>query len=259
MARVSVILACLFSTLCVPNVGAEEVNTHTSFSCDLDGDGVAEAVEFRMSAIHTSSTTYYDDYYLSINGVGTSRFGNGLTGFCRPVDVDSTDKCVELAVSVTGPSGDDATHFFRYSNGELVEIGTLPGRPQSEWRPLVIDGSGVVVAHCRGRILHTWFYSCKHGINANGVFERIPEPTYPMGAVLTLKQGFALVEEIGSTAAAVELNQGDQITLLCSDDERWCLAETEDHRQGWFEVSSFNLLSDGRRATEVFKGLCMAD
>ena len=58
---------------------------------------------------------------------------------------------------------------------------------------------------------------------------------------------------------AVELTRGDRITLLTSDDEQWFLAETEDHRRGWFEVQSYDLLANGLRARYVFEGLLVID
>jgi hypothetical protein len=226
-------------------------------SRDLDGDGVPERISFEAAQDDHGNACC--EFFITVNGTTYTYRGINVVGPMMVVDVDSTDSYLELAVSEHGPSSDEATYFFRYSGGTLVKTGELPGCPQADWRPLVVDGSGVVIAHCRGEILQTWYYPCKYDVGPSGFLERIYESSYPMGTDLTVLQDFKLVAASDASYAPVELHPGDKITVLSSDDRHWCLVETKDGKRGWFSVTGFSRLADGRSAHEVFEGLSSAD
>lgn len=255
--KVALASLLLFAHLANPAL-AGRAQFASALSRDLDGDGKAEKIEF--AAPRMAGGDACCEFSIAINGHRSPVFhGVSLTGEIAVVDIDSTDNLLELAVPEYGPSDDYAVHFFRYVQGRLVAIGDLPGSMQPDWRTLLVDGSGVVRTRCRGKILQTWFYPCMFKVSSAGTFERLHEATYPMNTELTMLQELHLVSRIGDTNPSVTLRPGDKITVLCSDDERWCQVETHDGRVGWFEVLAYDKLADGRHAGEVFKGLSIAD
>lgn len=239
-------------------VSAESIDRN-NLVCDLDGDGVDEDIEFFMEAKHSKYTDVFDDFTIVVNGDSTSHYADALTGVFRSVDIDSLDNFKELSVSEYGPSDDPAVYFFRYIDGELIELGKLPGRLESGGPSMIVDGSGEVRARCRGQLLHTWFHACKFRVNENNRLDLVREGFYPMGAKLELREELSLVTEPGGKNLSTVLAPGAWITVVGSDDVRWCLAKTDDNVRGWFEMSDFNTLADGRKVHAVFQGLCLAD
>ena len=238
-------------------VGDEKTLNPVVISHDLNGDGVIE--EIRFEPIEAAGQMGYHEFAIVVNGARSVYGGEYLTGEFHVVDIDSTDGLVELAASEYGPSDDPAVYFFRYPKHELIALGRLPGHLDSSWAGIAIDGSGMIVAHCRGRLLHTWWYACKYEVGQSGEFERVQEAAYPMDAKLTVRQELPLVSDVAGDEIVVVLRPGNLITVLSSDDVSWCLAESEDGVQGWFELASPMRLADGRSVHEVFEGLRIAD
>lgn len=225
--------------------------------CDLDGDGRPERIEFTSDRSESGSACCV--FTLSVDGVGLRHPGIYLAGPVAVVDIDSTDRRRELVVPELGPSSDDATHFFGWSDGRLSSLGTLPGRPGVSWSPLVIDGSGQVVAHCRGQVLQTWYHPCLYRLTEEGGLEAIAEESYAMDTPLVMLDDFDVHVARDTSAATFRLRAGERIVVVGSDDRRWCEIEAADGRRGWFTVQGYSRLADGRRAEEVFAGLGNAD
>ena len=253
------VLFLTFAVFTAPSVASVDPSEVVHMTCDLDGDGVTEVIEFFMEAKHSSSASFIDDFTIVVNGDSTSHFSEVPTGEIICVDIDSLDNFMELAVSESGPSDDPAVFFFRYIGGELVELGKLPGRLNATRAGMVVDGSGEVQAHCRGHLLHTWFYACKFRLNAGNGFDLVREDFYPMGANLELREQLSLVSAPGGLNLSAVLPPGAKLTIVGSDDVRWCLVESEGSSQGWFELVDSGTLADGRRVHDVFHGLWNAD
>ncbi len=81
-----------------------------------------------------------------------------------------------------------------------------------------------------------------------------------MGTRCTVKRAFPLaVSQTDSTTITV-LQPGDRVVILATDDESWCLVETEDAIWGWFKILDYDSVLPLRiRASEVFEGLSGAD
>lgn len=144
-------------------------------------------------------------------------------------------------------------------DGRLSSFGTLPGRQGVSWSPLVIDGSGQVVAHCRGQVLQTWYHTCLYRLTEEGGLEAIAEESYAMDTPLVMLDDFEVHVARDTSAATFRLRAGERIVVVGSDDRRWCEIEAADGRRGWFTVQGYSRLADGRRAEEVFAGLANAD
>lgn len=253
------------SILCIATIilicgaaGAETIERQrTVVSADLDGNGTDEEIIFEIEKI--TKPTSLDRFHVTVNGIRSSFRGNDLTGELRVVDIDTTDHLLELAIPEYGPSDDHKSYFFRYINGALVEMGSIPGRLTGHSVSLSVNGGGVVVGNCRGSVLHTWFYPCNYRVTESHTLDAVPESYYPMGADLKLKDKLVLLAMPGGEEIVARLDSGDRIIVLGSDDIQWCKAETENHVVGWFELNNGWSLADNRSVISVFEGLCMAD
>jgi len=224
---------------------------------DLNGDGVTESILFKP--FNSEGGVGFCEYLLVINGIESSHHAVFLTGLIEVVDIDSSDPFKEITISEYGPSDDPASYFFRFKKGNLFELGCIPGSLGHGPNGLVVDGTGIVTANCRGNILHTWWHPCRYQIGQYGAFEVIPATNYIMNAKLEMLQTLSLLNSPGSSDFAVELSPGESITVISTDDVQWCQVKTENGEMGWFEMTNSETLADGRNVQEVFEGLCIAD
>ena len=81
-----------------------------------------------------------------------------------------------------------------------------------------------------------------------------------MGIDVTILSELPLRVSQTSSDVAVVLRPGQSVTIVGGDDKRWCLIETKDGTQGWFEVERYSFIVDAnKRAKDVFDGLRYAD
>jgi hypothetical protein len=225
---------------------------------DLNGDGVGDGILFICydpERLLDSEGFGFDRFVLDIESRFTIFSGVNLDATCFIVDIDTTDSYKEIAVPESGPSGDYATHFFYFTGDSIIFMGTLPGTYD-----LKVDGSGEVRTKQRGRILHTWFYPACYRLTKKHQFRFMKQELYIMNQSVTLRSNLALQTSPTDTTLAILLHPGDKGTIVGSDDQRWCLFQTESGIKGWFAVERFsNIVGTHRRATDVFDGLDYAD
>ena len=135
--------------------------------------------------------------------------------------------------------------------------------PSSPWNDPIIDGSGKIITACRGKLLHTWFYSCKFEINRwNGLLGEIGQRYYEMNCQVTLKVDLEVFNLLGRGKydSAGIIKKGEKATIVKTDERSWCLIRSEKGLEGWFPVMSHSLLPTvGMWSGEVFDGLSFAD
>lgn len=131
--------------LLVSGAIAQTVESHkTTLSADLTGDGRSEHILFIWERQTNPSSA--DRFHIEIDGARFSFRGSWLTGDFFVVDVDTTDNYQELVVPEAGPSDDHAVHLFRFVDGGLVAMGTLPGRWGKSVGSISLDGGGTLMA-----------------------------------------------------------------------------------------------------------------
>ncbi len=227
----------------------------TSSDFDLDGDGLVDCVCFTSEPVRYGDWGVYEEFVLKVNDSVYSGRGDNLDGNYEIVDIDTTDALKEIAVPESGPSDDYATRFFYYDGRDIVPMRRLPGTYN-----LKVDGSGVINTVQRGAILHTWFHPARYRLTDERSLEFVKQDLYEMNWPVTLKEELPLRAARDDDAIVKVLLPGDKVTILASDNKRWCLVETADGTRGWFAVEEYHrIVGTGKWAYEVFDGLSFAD
>jgi hypothetical protein len=224
----------------------------------LDGDGKKNRIFFCC----------YETGY----GYGYSRFtieilsrkiiaekATNLDGKFEIVDIDSTDQFMEIVVPESGPSDDHGVYVFRFDGSEILSLGYIPGA--FYWGDQVrFDGSGIVTGTCRGHILCTWWYRCQFRLDEHQTLKHIEKDFYEMKhpLSLTLKTELSLKKSPSDTTTVGFLQPGDRLIVVGTDNESWCLIETESGLRGWFAIERFRWIN-GKEVRDVFDGLRFAD
>lgn len=220
-----------------------------STQVDLNSDGKADEISLICQPGASS-------YRLGVNGIWIEGQGDNLDGALYVSDIDARDKYLELVITESGPSSDEASYFYFYDGRRLQFMGRVQGGPYA----LKIDGSGIFSSKTRGHILHTWFYTEQYKLNRKHGLESIPQQYYRMNTLVKLKTSLTLLEDPGKTKIAGNLQEGSFAIITRTDNEGWCEIEGPNDLKGWFEVQD-NLLikGTGRNSSEVFEGLNFAD
>lgn len=229
---------------------------------------IGMSIMIAMLAAVAAEPVVYDVEFHDLDGRGrfTVRAGDataegigwGLTGTWSVVDIDTLDAYIEVAIHDDGPSADPELKFYRYVDGELVNLGSVEGG-FGKWdssRPAVVDGSGVVRGTCRMRLLHTWYHECEYTVE-NGKLVRRPRGWVAMNHPVTLRVPLRLRESPDGPELPDEIPADTEAVLGTTDDMRWCELIAGDIR-GWFEVEGCCNVG-GRWATDIFDGLVIAD
>ena len=215
---------------------------------DLNHDAKADTVYLQCDPGSWS-------YTLTINDASYHGRGEALEGTFSIVDIDTTDALLEVAVPQYGPSDDYATYFHSYDGRSVHFMNVVPGTYE-----LRLDGSGRIRTSNRGNVLQTWFYPCVYRLDEHHSLHQIIQELYPMGTRCTVKLTLPLCASRLDTSTVSILRPGDVVTIVASDDKRWCLVQGPDDAWGWFELSGFDsVLPLGKPAWDVFEGLSYAD
>lgn len=232
-----------------------------SKSMDLDGN---DELDHIRAAYYTMGGGYnFNRAVLEVNSKYFVAAGSSIEPTLYIVDIDTVDSFKEIAIFDHGPSDDPETHFFRFANGIIVDIGIVPGKTIG---PPQVSGTGKVHTGCRGTVLETWWYPCEFKLNRySSRLEESVQQWKPMTAKVTLKTDLPLITSplILSpqyNQPADTLRAGERASILKTDDANWCYIESENGSSGWFGlIGCCRIAFNGLMATEVFDGLSIAD
>jgi len=208
-------------------------------SVDLNGDGKEENVYIIEAK---GDILVVNNAYLPVVGTGST------WGF---VDIDKSDKYIEVAMDDEGPSDDYSTSFYYYNDRNFVPMGTVGGLLRYG---VVIDGSGTFDSHERGNILHTWFYKQRNRLNQDHKVEPIQQGVIEMNTKVAILKELKLQKTPYDSRISLVLMPGDKATITMTDDKEWCLVENINGEKGWFSI---NYLRE--YPGDYFEGLCFAD
>ena len=232
------------------------VKLGSSFSVDLDNDGVEEAVDYTGSSMIEN---YYEGKVtLSINGGGTDFTGDYFESDVYGVSLDGEN--IILIVYDMGPSDDPVSEFLGYSSDELFNLGTIydwPGDMQ------VSDG----VIYCKERcvVVDTAAIDVCYELH-NGSLRRIDQDYYTInnyewGSMYGQDEYYAhlvyplyVYEEPDYNSDAYEIDP-QNVRFALTDGYAWAYVDCEDGTGGWFDFSSISY----EEKAELFGGLRFAD
>ena len=129
-----------------------------------------------------------------------------------------------------------------------------------------VRGDGSVRSLTRGDIFETWFFTREYRLNMQHKLVEVPSAFYEKigyrdAGPLKLKiESLPFTVSPGSSDVSFVLNQGESVYFVGSDNQRWCLFQTPDGRNGWLEVYDYMFIGGtGLQARDVFDGLNFAD
>jgi len=217
---------------------------------DLDGDGKPDTISLES---RTSKGNGSVDNVLSVNGASFPFETKVCPLWFWVTDIDSTDKFHEIVIGDPGPSDDYSAHLFRYDHGHIELIADeVPGTDTD------CDGTGIVTAHCRGKVLHTWSYPGRYALDKAGKLAFVPREYYPMSTNVTVTADVLLFAKPGAQARTVQVHKGTRAVIVQTDNASWCQLCMENGACGWFHLNGYASI-DGKDAYEYFSGLSSAD
>ena len=144
---------------------------------DLDNDGTAEKITLSPSESPDAVQYYHDDdplayYHLQIGSAALEGYGYNVSNILWALSLDG--KNILLALYEDGPSADPYTHFFRYQNGKITEIGGF----EDDIRLCDISPDGIITTAIRKEIVQTDWITVRWQIGQSGMLEEIPQDVY---------------------------------------------------------------------------------
>lgn len=214
-----------------PATEAEEIPVHTEFTqtagdevvqpfdlgttvlVDLDGDGVKEKVLVMIeeSVSNWSGMTFYsyypavliNEHYFEKEQVNHLYAESPYHDYFYLMDLDVTDQWIEIALREAGPSGDPRTTFFRYHDGQMICIGSVPNVlwiKEDGTMSSTVLGDGRYTGNTFHRVLETaWAVKTWKLVNSTAfeatIEEEIPE-YYEFTLYRTKEEWCEVIEEL---------------------------------------------------------------
>lgn len=223
---------------------------------DMDGDLTAEQIVLEPSK-DPVNMPYFNDpltyYHLQIGGADLEAFGENLANILWAVSLDGRE--ILLVLYEDGPSADPYTHFYRYQNGQILEIGGF----EEDIRLCELSSDGIITGGIRKEIVQTDWITMRWQIGQDGMLAEIPQEVYDFRNRnwVELYDELPLHPAVGDSATFTAAPQMVRF-LQTSADWNWILVETEDGQQGWVHLEYFEVVELRKNVMDVFNGLYMA-
>ncbi|MDE6622498.1 MAG: M56 family metallopeptidase [Lachnospiraceae bacterium] len=225
---------------------------------DMDGDLTAEQIVLEPSKDPANALYIREDepltyYHLQIGGAEIEAFGENLANILWAVSLDGRE--ILLVLYEDGPSADPYTHFYRYRNGRILEIGGF----EDDIRLCGISSDGIITSGIRKELVQTDWITVRWQIDQNGMLAEIPQEVYDFrnGNWVELYDELPLHPAVGDSDTFTIAPQMVRF-LQTSADWNWILLETEDGQQGWVHMENFEIVELKKNVMDVFDGLYLA-
>ncbi|MBR2289162.1 MAG: hypothetical protein IJ867_00705 [Clostridia bacterium] len=120
----------------------QNVKNYKDFEYDLDSDGIIDKITLKHVLNENEDTYSFDREYYILDYNGNSIYdhwqGNGKVSI---VDLDETDKYLDILVYDDGPSDDPVYYFYRKSGSQIIAMGKF-----SIERSFLCDGKGKILS-----------------------------------------------------------------------------------------------------------------
>ena len=229
---------------------------------DIDFDGKVDAVQLYCACDPSGDFTRFA---LKIGDTKICIDQYGYELYLGLADIDKNDKFVEIAVIFVECSDYTQTSFFRYDGKSIIKLGTIEGfcgEHRSGAYSFAgdvpvdgVDGSGIVRTRTRGWILHTWFYDDEY-IITNSTLKQVPKDLYLMNYEVTVIKEITLKKSRTDASPGITLKVGEKVTIMETDNKRWCSVVNSKGEIGWFEIYDYDTIKGTElSAGEFFDGL----
>jgi hypothetical protein len=133
---------------------------------DLNKDGTSDKIKILLVG---SARVGNVQAYVDVNGIKKDfDMSYAMDGEVRIVDLDSTDKYLEIAIFDEGPSGDPHYIFYRYDGNNLYTVGGVNGIDDKA----LIDKKGNLISSGFLSRFSPAFYSAWYAIENNQFIEK---------------------------------------------------------------------------------------
>ena len=223
---------------------------------DMDGNHTAEQIVLEPSK-DPANAPYFNDpltyYHLRIGSADLEAFGENLANILWACSLDGRE--ILLVLYEDGPSADPYTHFYRYQDGQIHEIGGF----EDDIRLCKISTDGIITGSIRKEIVQTDWITVRWRIGQDRMLEAIPQDVYDFlnRNWVELYDELPLHPAVGNSETFTAAPQMVRF-LQISADWNWILVETADGQQGWVHLENFEIVELRKNVMDVFDGLYMA-
>lgn len=213
--------------------------------------------------------TYQGQYILKIDDAEIYGAGDTIEKTFNIVDIDASDPYREIAVSEYGPSNDDYTTFYWYDGKQIYYMGAMQGfigkasmYGMEDHTTIQLDHAGNIWARSRSNFIGTWFYPDDHMLDDKRRIVNIPQEWYDMNwKDRKVLQPVSLQKSPQDSQTVYQLQTGDHVTFVKTDNKKWVLVKTSDGKEGWLALEEdeyFRYTVGGKFIPEVFEGMPIA-
>lgn len=239
----------------------------TNVICDLDEDGTAETLHYRVEEAERDGYTDYeasidiDDMVFNLAEYGVSMVNPETSAFYL-TDISPYFKGLEIAVMDYGPSDDPETHFFTF-DGELHFLGTVTGFPFKELGD--INGfadEGAVKGKIRTDIISScygyanWWYDYENKkleLQDTGYYQMAPNGAHE------LLEELPVYHDMNTEALQTTIPAQKEVYFTLTDGKEWIQVKGKDGSSGFVHIRDGKVEGLEKKAQEVFTNLPLFD
>lgn len=236
------------------NVSNRAENQNIAY-LDMDGDKTAEKIVLAPApGDHEAEADWVLKYYsLRIGDAYREGFAYNLANTLWAWSPDGKE--IFLILYEDGPSADPCSFFYRYQDGDMMEVGSF----LQDIRKCTFNPNGTITGGIFKEIVQTDWIEMNWQINEAGMLEEIPQESYDFlaGNDVELFVELPVYKEIGGGESFLIAPQTIVFQKI-SADFCWILLETKDGEQGWVHIENFQVPELNRNVMDVFGGVYMA-
>lgn len=221
-------------------------------SIDLNGDGIPEKILWSPK-VDENEDTGDDSSVLMINDQRFEATSFQFDTRFGITDIDASDPLKEIIITdyLEGDDTDSST-IYGFDGNKFTFMGEILGNLDYG---ITVNGSGKFIADIYGNLLENLRLEQTYKMTDTHRIEPVPQDTYLTNSLVFVKQPIQLFSERDLSKPSFLLPEGAIVTLISTDAQAWCQAETSNGNKGWFSVKDRTIVHEGLHADEALLGL----
>lgn len=195
-----------------------------TITVDLDSDGKQDEACLKRGEDGLELTVNGEDFTSVLYSACSFEFAD--SAYYAVVNLNRSDRMLEIAVEDFGPSDDGQTFFFHYKGDALTAVGSVPALLWDEWTKqdaVSYTGDGVVVTE-RLNAMMTWFGDVRYTLDMSGHISRAREPMYYASSSVSVTLTDRVLGYESRDAEPTTLMPGTSLQLSGTDEVEWVQA-----------------------------------